>query len=118
MLRRHKAWILLVAFMLWCVQGVLLLAAHPGGKSCCASVSCCAGKSCPMGSRPAEPAMPKDCPMASGAKNFKRPIERTMTCACSVSSNESSANLTAHSDFRYELTRFTDTPEIPISHLS
>jgi hypothetical protein len=60
--------------------------------------------------------MPKDCRMAAGAKNSKRPVERTMTCACSVSSNESAANLSTHSDFRFELARFTGTPKVPISH--
>ena len=117
-MRQQKAWILLVAFMLWCVQSVLLLAAHSGAKSCCASATCCASKSCPMGSRPAEPVMPKDCPMAAGAKNSKRPVQRTMTCSCSVSSNESSANLTTHSDFRFGLFCITDAPEISISKQS
>ena len=116
MLRQQKAWILLVAFMLWCMQGVLLLASHSASKSCCASVSCCAGNSCPMRSRPAEPAMPKDCPMAGGAMSSKRPVQRTMKCNCSVSSNESSANPPTHSDFRFELARFTYTPKAPISH--
>lgn len=118
MLRQQKAWILLVAFMLWCVQGALLSARHPGTKSCCASATCCAGKSCPMRSQPVEPAMPKDCPMAAGTKSSKRPIQRAMTCTCSVSSNESSVNLTTHSDFRFELPRITDAPEISISNQS
>lgn len=112
MLRQQKAWILLVAFMLWCVQGVLSLAAHPSAISCCASVSCCSGASCPMRSRPA--AMPKSCPMASRSKSSGQ-IRR---CACSVSPNESSFNLTAHADFRFDLPQSVSARDFSVCLLS
>jgi len=101
MSRQRKGWLLMLAVSLWVTPNILSLAFRTTAKSCCASVACCAGKSCPMRSRSAEPAMPKGCRMS----HTKQDSGSTMTCTCSVSSTDSSFNLTSHFDFRFDLPR-------------
>ena len=102
MLRGHKAWILLLTFVLGCTQGVVSLAAYAQGKACSASTSCCATKTCPM--RAAPVANSKSCHMA-GMSHPHQTSPRTIACTCSLSSDESSFNLAAFSDYRFELPR-------------
>ena len=110
MLRAHKAWILLVTFVLGCAQGVLFLGAHAGGKACCASTSCCASGNCPMRVAPATKS--KSCHMAGGPHQSS---PRVIACTCFLSSGESLFNLAPHFDYRFDLPRPAPAPAIEVS---
>ena len=62
--------------------------------------------------RPA-PAKTRNCHMAGSNHTTSLP---KMACSCSLSSGDSSLNLTAHSDFRFDSPRAAQTTVHEVSH--